>query len=63
MLQHLFAAFWLLACAQALVALSGIPREEQSWIFLIRLAAFVLLIVAIVRKNVGGAGGPRDDRR
>jgi hypothetical protein len=45
-------AFWLLALNQALVALAGIPREEQSWIYLIRLAAFTLIIIAIVRKNL-----------
>ena len=46
-------AFFLLAMNQALVALSGIPREEQSWIYLLRLAGFSLLIVAIVAKNMG----------
>ena len=46
-------AFLLLATNQALVALSGIPREEQSWIYLLRLAGFSLLIVAIVAKNLG----------
>lgn len=47
-------AFWLLAANQALVSLAGIPREEQSWIYLLRLAAFVLIIVGIVAKNVRG---------
>jgi hypothetical protein len=45
-------AFWLLAANQGLVSLAGIPREEQSWIYLLRLAAFTLIIVAIVWKNV-----------
>jgi hypothetical protein len=45
-------AFLLLAANQALVALSGIPREEQSPIYLLRLAAFSLLIIAIIRKNM-----------
>lgn len=45
-------AFWLLALNQAIVALAGIPREEQSWIYLLRLAAFTLIIAAIVRKNL-----------
>jgi hypothetical protein len=45
-------AFWLLALNQALVALAGIPREEHSWIYLLRLAAFTLIIIAIVRKNL-----------
>mgnify|MGYP001197143713 FL=1 len=50
-------AFWLLAINQAIVALAGIPREEQSWIYLIRLAAFILIIAAIVGKNL--RTGPR----
>ena len=45
-------AFWLLALNQGLVALGGIPREEQSWIYLLRLAAFTLIIIAVVRKNL-----------
>lgn len=47
-------AFWLLAANQALVALAGIPREEQSWIYLLRLAGFILIIAGIVAKNVRG---------
>lgn len=45
------AAFWLLAANQGLPALAGVPREEQGWIYLVRLAAFVLIIVAVVLKN------------
>ncbi len=45
------AAFSLLALGQALLALSDVPVEERSWIYLLRLAAFLLIIVAIVRKN------------
>ena len=44
-------AFWLLALNQFLLASGGVPREEQSWIYLLRLAAFVLIAVAIVQKN------------
>jgi hypothetical protein len=44
-------AFWLLAINQAMTAVSGLPREEQSWIYLLRLAAFILIIFAIVSKN------------
>jgi hypothetical protein len=46
-------AFWLLAANQAAVSLLGIPREEQSWVYLLRLAAFALIILAILRKNLG----------
>ena len=45
------AAFWLLALNQALTGLLSIPREEQTPIYLLRLAAFLLIIVAILLKN------------
>jgi hypothetical protein len=51
------AAFWLMALNQALVALGGIASESRSWIYLLRLAAFVLIIVAIVRKNAAARSG------
>jgi hypothetical protein len=45
-------AFWLLALNHAIIAFAGIPAEEASWVYLLRLAAFSLIIVAIVQKNV-----------
>jgi hypothetical protein len=47
-------AFWLLGLAQALLAFSQVPVEERSWIYLLRLAAFVAILFAIWRKNAGG---------
>ena len=44
-------AFLLLGVAQAILALGNIPLEERSWVFAIRLVAFLLILVAIVRKN------------
>ncbi len=44
-------AFALLGLGQAVQALANIPQEERSYIFLIRLAAFMLILAAIVRKN------------
>ena len=44
-------AFWLLGLNQALLALSNIPVEERSWLYLFRLAAFALILVAIGWKN------------
>lgn len=44
-------AFWLMGLAQALLALGGMPVEERSWVYLIRLAAFALILAAIARKN------------
>ena len=37
------SAFWLLAVNQTLVAIAQIPREEHSWIYILRLAAFSLI--------------------
>ena len=45
-------AFWLLAANQALVYLIGIPQEYLSWAYLLRAAAFTLIAVAIVAKNL-----------
>jgi uncharacterized membrane protein HdeD (DUF308 family) len=45
-------AFWLLAISQTLLALLDLDREEQSWIYLIRLLAFSLIIVGIVSVNM-----------
>lgn len=46
-------AFLLLALNQALTTLLGLPLEERSWLYLLRLAAFLIIIAAIVRKNIG----------
>ena len=44
-------AFWLLGLNQALIALTDIPIEERSWLYLLRLAAFGLILVSIWKKN------------
>lgn len=44
-------AFWLLGAGQTILTLSGIPLEERSSIYLIRLAAFLVILFAVVRKN------------
>jgi hypothetical protein len=46
-------AFLLLAASQTLTVFLGLPQEEYSWIFVLRLMAFLLLIAAILRKNLG----------
>lgn len=45
------AAFGLLGLGQAMVTLIDIPVEERSPLFLVRLAAFILIIFSIWRKN------------
>lgn len=52
-------AFALLGANQALVALSDMPREEFSKIYLLRVAAFAMIIGAIVWKNRHAAGVSR----
>jgi hypothetical protein len=51
-------AFWLLAINQALLSVIAVPREEQSWTYLLRLAAFSLIAVAIVYKNATHRSDP-----
>ena len=47
-------AFWLLGLTQALLAFSNVPVEERSWLYLLRLAAFALILVSIWFKNRRG---------
>lgn len=44
-------AFWLLGAGQATLTLAGVPLEERSSVYLIRLLAFSLILIAIFRKN------------
>ncbi len=44
-------AFALLGIGQTVLALLNIPTEEKGSLYLIRLAAFLLIIFAIYRKN------------
>ena len=48
-------AFLLLGIGQTILALANIPTEERGSVYLIRLAAFLLILVAIYRKNRGTA--------
>lgn len=48
------AAFALLALNQALPVILSIPQEERGGLYLIRLAAFLLIIVAVAAKNLQG---------
>jgi hypothetical protein len=48
-------SFLLLATGQGLVSLLDVPAEEKSWVFLFRLAAFAIIVVAILRKNTAPA--------
>ena len=47
-------AFWLLGLGQALLSFTDIPVEERSWLYLLRLAAFLLILISIWWKNRKG---------
>lgn len=44
-------AFWLLAANQALTTIVNVPNDERSWIYLLRIAAFIFITIAIIQKN------------
>jgi membrane-associated PAP2 superfamily phosphatase len=44
-------AFWLMALNQAVAGFSRHAHAENSPAYLLRLAAFALIIVAVLRKN------------
>jgi len=50
------AAFVLMAANQAAPVLFGIPDEALGGVYLLRLAAFLLIIGAILRKNMKRGG-------
>ena len=54
------AAFWLLALNEALIALAPEPIVGRSWFYLLRVAAFLLIVTAIVQKNASGADEDED---
>ena len=48
----LFAlAFWLLSLERWLLLLVPPEAEMRSWVYLTRLAAFIVILVAVVDKN------------
>jgi hypothetical protein len=49
------AAFWLL-CLQRILLVLGPPgeNESRSYLYLVRLAAYVLILISVLDKNRGG---------
>lgn len=45
-------AFWLLAANHGVATLTHVEETAAAWIYLLRLAAFVVISVAILRKNL-----------
>jgi hypothetical protein len=46
-------AFALMAANSAVPVIFDIPGESQGKVYLLRLAAFTLIILAVLRKNLG----------
>jgi hypothetical protein len=49
------ASFLLLGLTQALLTLGGFATEERSWLYLLRLLAFMLILAALWWQNRRGA--------
>ena len=45
-------AFVLLSLQQWLIVFLGLSEEDRSWVYVLRLVAFLAIIAAIVRKNI-----------
>jgi hypothetical protein len=52
------AAFWLMAVNQVVASFSRHAHVEDSAAYLLRLAAFVLIILAVLSKNRSGGSAP-----
>jgi uncharacterized membrane protein HdeD (DUF308 family) len=51
-------SFILFAIGQSASLVGDTPQDDRTWVYLLRLVGFILLLVAIIRKNLNGA--PRD---
>lgn len=48
-------AFVLFAAGQAAPLVLDAPHDDRTWIYLLRLAGFILLLVAIAGKNMSSS--------
>ena len=49
------AAFWLLAVQRIAALATARWLEDSTWLYTLRLAAFLLILVAIIDKNRGAS--------
>jgi len=47
-------AFWLFAANQVIATVLGAADERSGYVYLLRAVGFLLILAAIVRKNIGG---------
>jgi hypothetical protein len=50
------AAFWLMTIGRIGVAMNRVPDDEAHYLYLFRLAAYLLILYAIVEKNRARTG-------
>jgi hypothetical protein len=53
------AAFCLMALNHALAALLGLPTEDRSGLYLLRAAAFALIIIGVLMKNLSAGAAEK----
>ena len=51
-------AFWLLALNQAIVSMLGAADERSGYAYVLRVVGFLLILYAILRKNLGPGPAP-----
>ena len=51
------ASFWIMAVNRMILATLHEESEFRTPVYVVRLLAFVLILVAIIDKNRGGGGG------
>lgn len=44
-------ACWMLSIERIPLLIYGVDAEAHSWVYLIRLSAFILIMIAVVRAN------------
>lgn len=47
------AAFWMMALNRAVLAVIGDAREVATSLYVVRLVAFLLILVGVIGKNIG----------
>jgi hypothetical protein len=60
---HFALAFWLFAMDQLATSIPNVGNETEGYEYLLRVLGFVLIIVAIVEKNVAADGTPPERLR
>jgi hypothetical protein len=50
------AAFWLLGAQRAALAMVGHGAPGATWLYAVRLVAFLLILAAVIDKNRPGRG-------